>query len=452
MPNFLNNPIPPAEADCDNTPTPLPSIDYELVCLDDGTGSISVGFAAHDQTALSPTVTLFLGGSDVTATHTIVQCASTGTDFEFVKNCFTDGTNRFTQAVAVDVNQTVLGEVWFDSSGAVVAPPVGVTPCEPEEQPDLVDCISSFSVQTVTGAPSQITDDGILDNIFGTSWEPCGTVTYGPYYQPISGVTDGNGTDEEVTFDIPTPVIPPGGYAELTNIFIHVNHNLPLTPPDTITWAAAVVEMASSQIYSGVTSSTTSLDAVPDPLVLGPEVAVVAGKRVVDGNVSWDISFDTPPEIATGSEYQLQFVLGDFEPDPFSFVIQEVVYTYNVYTPENVLRSQMVTVCQNQIDGLATDIVTGLQPAPLAVEMPHVKTMTAQQDLTTFLGSPVVSSLAVGPQSGAWEFSDDFGGSFSGPFTHWNSWSSGSERPLDVTAVVLRPANPGDVVVVSWEA
>jgi hypothetical protein len=88
MPNFLNNPIPPAEADCDNTPTPLPSIDYELVCLDDGTGSISVGFAAHDQTALSPTVTLFLGGSDVTATHTIVQCASTGTDFEFVKKLF----------------------------------------------------------------------------------------------------------------------------------------------------------------------------------------------------------------------------------------------------------------------------------------------------------------------------------------------------------------------------
>lgn len=165
MPNFLNNPIPPAEADCGSN-TVTPSYDYELACFDDGAGNIVTGFVVADQNAAPPGgLTFWVNGADVTASHTIVQCeGEAATDFELLEKCFRDISDpsvTFTRVTAVDANLNVLSTVWFDTNGVAVPAPLNVEACADDVYPKNLgtvlgcldrNCATTLTTETFTPA------------------------------------------------------------------------------------------------------------------------------------------------------------------------------------------------------------------------------------------------------------------------------------------------------------
>lgn len=126
--------------------------DWELACLSDG-GTTVPGVAVYDMfDPQNPVVTLYVGGTDVTATHTIVPCPSD--DRELVETCFQDITDpsiRYTRVTVVDLSAgaVVVETFWLDATGAVVAAPANVEQCDGA---DIVECTATVGANTVSEA------------------------------------------------------------------------------------------------------------------------------------------------------------------------------------------------------------------------------------------------------------------------------------------------------------
>lgn len=126
--------------------------DWELACLSDGVTTVP-GVAVYDMfDPQNPVVTLYVGGVDVTATHTIVSCPSD--DRELVETCFQDIADpsiRYTRVTVVDLSAgaVVTETFWLDGTGAIVAAPANVEPCA---TPNFTEHIVCDVVQaTATG-------------------------------------------------------------------------------------------------------------------------------------------------------------------------------------------------------------------------------------------------------------------------------------------------------------
>lgn len=120
-----------------------PEHDYEVVCLsDDGGVTSTPGVIIFDVTSVPPVQTLWIGGLDVTATHTVVPCAAPTVDVEVIETCFTVTTagvwgsvgDNLVRAQFVDTaTAVVVATVWANNTtlaAGIAAPGAGdVEPC-----------------------------------------------------------------------------------------------------------------------------------------------------------------------------------------------------------------------------------------------------------------------------------------------------------------------------------
>lgn len=150
---------------CPSTPKPILDFtdpapaselkwDWETVCLSNDGGVTKLpGIAVYSMLdPQNPSSTLYIGTTDVTATHTIVSC---DLDRETVESCYqliSDPSVRFKRINILDVSVTpavVIETIWLDDNGDSVAAPAGVEPCS--DPVKSVESVCDVVDTTVTG-------------------------------------------------------------------------------------------------------------------------------------------------------------------------------------------------------------------------------------------------------------------------------------------------------------
>jgi len=115
-------------------------IDPELACLSDDNGATIVkGFVVFDTSTPIPTTKYYLyDGTDVTLTHTIVECSTENQDYEKVEYCFYDVVEPLYKYKRIDwfekSNLTVpVATIWFDETQGIYVP-------DPTANINLINC------------------------------------------------------------------------------------------------------------------------------------------------------------------------------------------------------------------------------------------------------------------------------------------------------------------------
>ena len=105
------------------------AIDPELVCLSNDNGVTTVkGFVVFDTSSVIPTTKYYLyDGTNVTLTHTIVECSTENQDYEKVEYCFYDAAEPLYKYKRIDWFEksnlnTPIATIWFDETQGIYIP------------------------------------------------------------------------------------------------------------------------------------------------------------------------------------------------------------------------------------------------------------------------------------------------------------------------------------------